>query len=373
MENLQLKSLVTDDGHLELLLETEEVSAPGNDEVIVEMHASPINPSDMGMLFASADMTTAEAAGTSDSPVVRAKIPEAMRSYVAPRVGKALACGNEGAGVVVSAGSSEAAQAIMGKTVAILGGAMYAKYRVIKAGQCLVMPEGTTPKEGASCFVNPLTVLGMIETMRMEGHSAIVHTAAASNLGQMLQKLCINESIDLVNIVRKSEHAELLKGLGAKCVCNSSDDDFMAQLTDAIAETGATVGFDAIGGGDMGAKILTAMEAAAVRGSATAGRYGSTVHKQVYIYGSLDRSPTTFNRSFGMAWGMGGWLMPNFLQKVGPEAAQKLRERVAMEIKTTFASQYTQEVSLQDALTVEAVSVYSKQATGEKYLITPNR
>ncbi len=373
MENLQLKSLVTDDGHLELLLETEEVSAPGNDEVIVEMHASPINPSDMGMLFASADMTTAEAAGTSDSPVVRAKIPEAMRSYVAPRVGKALACGNEGAGVVVSAGSSEAAQAIMGKTVAILGGAMYAKYRVIKAGQCLVMPEGTTPKEGASCFVNPLTVLGMIETMRMEGHSAIVHTAAASNLGQMLQKLCINESIDLVNIVRKSEHAELLKGLGAKCVCNSSDDDFMAQLTDAIAETGATIGFDAIGGGDMGAKILTAMEAAAVRGSATAGRYGSTVHKQGYIYGSLDRSPTTFNRSFGMAWGMGGWLMPNFLQKVGPEAAQKLRERVAMEIKTTFASQYTQEVSLQDALTVEAVSVYSKQATGEKYLITPNR
>ena len=200
MENLQLKSLVTDDGHLELLLETEEVSAPGNDEVIVEMHASPINPSDMGMLFASADMTTAEVAGTSDSPVVRAKIPEAMRSYVAPRVGKALACGNEGAGVVVSAGSSEAAQALMGKTVAILGGAMYAKYRVIQAQQCLVMPEGTTPKESASCFVNPLTVLGMVETMRMEGHSAIVHTAAASNLGQMLQKLCINESIDLVNI-----------------------------------------------------------------------------------------------------------------------------------------------------------------------------
>ncbi len=371
MENLQLRSMVTDDGYLQLSLETEEVATPGDDEVVIRIEAAPINPSDMGLLFGAADMTTAEASGTAARPIIRAKIPPAMLRAVAPRVGRSLPCGNEGAGVVVAAGSSKGAQALMGKTVAVLGGAMYAKYRLMKASQCLPLPAGTTAAEGASCFVNPLTVIGMVETMRLEGHTALVHTAAASNLGQMLQKLCIAEGVDLVNIVRKQEHVDLLKGLGAKYVCNSSDADFMERLVEALTETRATVGFDATGGGKLGSQILTAMEQAAGKYSAGAGAYGSTVHKQVYIYGGLDRTPTTLTRSFGMAWGLGGWLLTPFLQKIGPEAAQKLREKVAAEIKTTFASRYTQSVSLPEALTLKAIGVYAKQATGEKYLITP--
>jgi NADPH:quinone reductase len=372
MENLQLRSMVTEDGYLQLSLETLAVPDPAEDEVVIEIHAAPINPSDMGLLFGPGDMTTAEASGSADQPVIRAKIPEAMQRFAAPRAGQSLPCGNEGAGIVVAAGSSEIAQSLMGRTVAVLGGAMYARYRTMKAKQCLPLHEGTTAAEGASCFVNPLTVLGMVETMRMEGHTALCHTAAASNLGQMLQKVCTNESVDLVNIVRKQEHVDLLKGIGAKYVCNSSDDDFMAQLIAAFTETGATLGFDATGGGALAGQILTAMEVAAnAREPGGGGGYGSATHKQVYIYGGLDRSPTVLNRAFGMAWGLGGWLLTPFLQKIGPQAAQKLREKVADEIKTTFASTYTSEVSLQEALTVDAIAVYGKQATGEKYLINP--
>jgi NADPH2:quinone reductase len=275
--------------------------------------------------------------------------------------------------VVVQAGSSPAAQALMGKTVAILGGAMYAQYRVIKAVQCLVLPPGTTPAEGADCFVNPLTALGMVETMRAEGHKALVHTAAASNLGQMLNKICIKDKVGLVNIVRKPEHVDLLKKIGATYVCSSSSPTFMDDLMEALAASGATVAFDAIGGGRLAGQILTAMEIAANRTSKEYSRYGSTTHKQVYIYGGLDRGPTEFNRAFGMAWGIGGWLLTAFLQKIGFEAAQKLRERVAAEIKTTFASTYTKEVSLAEALRLEEIAVYSKQATGQKYLINPNK
>jgi len=300
-------------------------------------------------------------------------VPPAALNAVAGRLDQSLPVGNEGAGVVVQAGSAPAAQALMGKTVAILGGSMYAQYRCIKAVQCLVLPPGTTAAEGASCFVNPLTALGMIATMRREGHKALVHTAAASNLGQMLNRICLKDNVGLVNIVRKAEQVDVLRKAGATYVCNTSSPAFMDELTDALAATGATVAFDAIGGGTLAGQILTAMEAAANRSAKEYSRYGSTVHKQVYIYGGLDRGPTQFSRTFGMAWGIGGWLLTPFLQKIGLEAAQQLRERVAAEVKTTFASTYTKEISLADALRLDEIAVYSKLATGQKYLINPNR
>jgi NADPH2:quinone reductase len=292
---------------------------------------------------------------------------------LAGRVDQSLPVGNEGAGVVVQAGSSDQARALMGKTVAILGGAMYAQFRCIKASQCLVLPQGTTPAEGASCFVNPLTALGMVETMRREGHSALLHTAAASNLGQMLNKICLGDGVELVNIVRREEQAGVLKAIGAKHVVSSGSQTFLDDLTEALAATGATLAFDAVGGGRLASQILSCMEAAANRTAKEYSRYGSTKHKQVYIYGGLDRGPTEIVRNFGMAWGVGGWLLTAFLQKIGPQAAQKLRERVAAEIKTTFASRYTKEVSLAEALRLEEIAVYGKLATGEKYLMNPNR
>jgi NADPH-dependent curcumin reductase CurA len=324
-------------------------------------------------LFGGADMTTAKVSGSAASPVVTAKIAPEMVRAMAGRVDQSLPVGNEGAGVVIAAGASPSAQALIGKTVAILGGAMYAQYRTMRASQCLLLPKGTTAAEGAACFVNPLTAIGMVETMRLEGHKALVHTAAASNLGQMLLKLCLQEDVGLVNIVRKPEHVKLLKSIGATQVCDMSTPSFMNDLIEALVATGATLAFDAIGGGKQAGQILTAMEVAANRTAKEYSRYGSTVHKQVYIYGGLDRGPTEFNRAFGMAWGIGGWLLTPFLQKIGPEAAQKLRERVASEIKTTFASRYTKTISLVEALQPKEIAVYGKQATGEKYLIAPNK
>ncbi len=370
---LQLRSTVKKNGALELSLAKVPTPEPKPEEVIVRMEASPINPSDQGLLFGGADMNTAKASGTADNPVVTATIPPAAMKALAGRLDQSLPVGNEGAGVVVQAGASPAAQALMGKTVAILGGAMYTQYRCIKAAQCLVLPPGTTPAEGASCFVNPLTALGMVETMRAEGHTALVHTAAASNLGQMLVKICVKDKVGLVNIVRKPEQVDVLKKIGATHVCVSSAPTFMDDLTEALVATGATVGFDATGGGPLAGQILTAMEIAANRTAKEYSRYGSTVHKQVYIYGGLDRSPTTFTRAFGMAWGIGGWLLTPFLQKIGFEAAQKLRQRVAAEIKTTFASTYTKEVSLAGALDLKEIAVYGKMGTGAKYLINPNK
>jgi NADPH:quinone reductase len=369
----QIRSTVKKDGVVELSLLAVATPDPKPEEVIVRMEASPINPSDQGLLFGGADMSAAKASGTPENPVVTAPIPAAAMKGLAGRVDQSLPVGNEGAGVVVRAGASPAAQALLGKTVAILGGGMYTQYRCIKAVQCLVLPPGTTPAEGASCFVNPLTALGMVATMRAEGHTALVHTAAASNLGQMLVKICLMDDVPLVNIVRKAEQVDLLKKIGATHVCNSSAPSFMDDLTEALATTGATVAFDAVGGGRLAGRILTAMEAALNRTAKEYSRYGSTVHKQVYIYGSLDRGPTEFTRTFGQAWGMGGWLLTPFLQKLGFEGAQKLRERVAAEIKTTFASSYTKEISLAQALALDEISVYGKQATGAKYLINPNK
>ncbi len=370
---LSLHSTVKANGTLELRLDEVPVPQPGPDQILIRIEASPINPSDLGLLFGLADMSSAKQGGSADAPIVTADISPSLMGAMAARLDQPMLVGNEGAGVVVAAGGSEAAQALMGKTVAVLGGAMYAQYRCISADQALVLPPGTTPAQGASCFVNPLTALGMVETMKLEKHKALVHTAAASNLGQMLNKICLKDGIDLVNIVRKKEQEDLLKGIGANFVCNSSSDSFLDDLTNALTETRATIAFDAIGGGELASQILTCMEAAANRNATEYSRYGSTVHKQVYIYGGLDRGPTLLRRNYGMAWGLGGWLLPPFLQKIGPEAAQKLRQRVASEIQTTFASHYTREISLAEALSLEEMMQYAKMATGEKYLINPNK
>ncbi|WP_304191820.1 NADH oxidase, partial [Phenylobacterium aquaticum] len=279
--------------------------------------------------------------------------------------------GNEGAGVVIAAGASPAAQALLGKTVALLGGAMYAQFRVVKAADVLLLPEGATARDGASCFVNPLTALGMVETMRREGHTALVHTAAASNLGQMLNKICLMDGVALVNVVRSPEQAALLAGIGAKHVVDSTSANFMEELTDALVETGATLAFDAIGGGKLAGQILTAMEIAANRKMTEYSRYGSTTYKQVYIYGGLDTRITELSRGFGMSWGLGGWLLTPFLMKIGAAEAGKLRQRVADELKTTFASHYSHEISLAEALNPEIIAGYNRRATGEKYLINP--
>ena len=370
---LQLRSLIKRGGELELSLAEEPVAAPQADEVVVRVEAAPLNPSDLGLLFGAADMATAKAAGTPARPVVTAGVPEAAMKSMAARLDASMPVGNEGAGVVVAAGSSPAAQALLGKTVAMIGGAMYTQYRTIAVAQCMLLPEGTTPAEGASSFVNPLTALGMVETMRREGHKALVHTAAASNLGQMLNRICIQDGIGLVNIVRKKEQEEILRAIGAKHVCNASAPTFLQDLTDALVATGATLAFYAIGGGKLAGQILGCMEAAINKTATEYSRYGSATHKQVYIYGGLDRVPTEFVRNFGMAWGMGGWLLFPFLQKIGAEGATKLKERVAAELKTTFASRYTKEVSMTQALMLEEIAVYAKHATGEKYLLVPGR
>lgn len=369
---LELRSLVTDNGTLELSLHEVAVSTPAQDEVVVRVEASPINPSDLGLLIPStADMSAATVTGTPDLPIVTAPLRDGALAGLAARVGISLPVGNEGAGTVVAAGESAQAQALLGKTVGIAGGAMYAQYRVVKAEACLVLPEGASAKEGASSFVNPLTALGMLETMRREGHSALVHTAAASNLGQMLVKACLADGVPLVNIVRKAEQEDILRGLGAVHVCNSSSPSFETDLVEALKATSATLAFDATGGGTLASQILNGMERAANATAAQYSRYGSSVHKQVYIYGSLDTGPTVLTRNFGMAWGVGGWLLTPFLAGAGPETIARLRARVAAELTTTFASTYTQEVSLAGMLQPEAFNSYLQKATGEKYLVTP--
>ena len=368
---LQLRSTVKEDNTLEITLVDRAIPEPGPDEVLVQVEATPLNPSDLGLLFGPADLTTLRVSGTAEYPVVTADIPAELMKMVAGRIGQSMPVGNEGAGTVIGAGASDAAQALMGKRVGIIGGAMYSQYRCVNAFMCLELEAGTTAAEGASCFVNPLTALAMVETMQMENHTALVHTAAASNLGQMLNRICMNEEIGLVNIVRKVEQEAILKDLGAKYIINSTSDSYYDDLTDALADTGATLAFDATGGGKLAGQILTCMEAAALRNMTEYNGYGSDVFKQVYIYGGLDRTPTTLTRNFGFSWSLSGFLLTPFLQKVGIEKSIQMRAKVAAEIKTTFASHYTKEVSLAEALSPEAISVYGKQATGEKYLIKP--
>ena len=371
MDGLQLRTLYKDTGELELSLAKVPVAEPGPDEVTVKVEATPINPSDIGLLFGAANMSAAKFSGSGADAKIVAPVPEGLRRAMAPRAGQSLPAGNEGAGTVIAAGAN--AKHLMGKTVAILGGAMYAQYRTLKASDCLLMHDGVTAAEGASCFVNPLTALGMTETMRREGHTALLHTAAASNLGQMLQKICLKDGIALVNVVRSDAQAKILKDIGAKHVVDSSKASFMEDLIAALVDTGATIAFDAIGGGPLAGQILTAMEVAAVKRSPGGfSRYGSTTYKQVYVYGGLDTGPTLLNRAFGMSWGLGGWLLTPFLIKIGPAETEKLRQRVANEIKTTFASHYTSTVSLPGMLSADAVAGYNKKSTGEKYLVNPS-
>jgi len=369
---LQLQSLVTTDQTVQLSLAEIEIAEPGPGDVVVRVEAAPINPSDLGLLLAGADVTAAVATGSADRPVVMAPLPDAAMRAMQSRVGVPLPVGNEGAGTVVAAGTSQAAQALLGKTVAAAGGAMYSQYRRVDVGLCLELPAGVAAVDGASSFVNPMTALGMVETMRLENHSALVHTAAASNLGQMLNRLCIAEQVPLVNVVRRQEQEDLLRAAGATYVCNSASPAFMDTLTAAIRATGATIGFDATGGGRLASQILTCMEAAANAGATSYSRYGSAVHKQVYIYGSLDRGPTELTRNYGMAWGIGGWLLTPFLQKIGMDGVARLRSKLTAGLTTTFASTYTDQVSLAGALQLDAIAAYARQATGTKYLIRPD-
>jgi len=366
---LQMLSTVREDATVAISLEQTELPSPDTNEVLVRMEAAPINPSDLGNMFAGADLSSLSA--TPGGTGVTATLSRGALRAAAARLGDSLPMGNEGAGIVIEAGTSEAAQALLGKTVALRTGS-YAQYRCVTAEHCLVLPHGTTPQDAASSFVNPLTALGMVETMRLEGHTALVHTAAASNLGKMLQKICIADGVALVNIVRAPTQAQLLREIGATHVCDSSAATFTDDLSDALAQTGATIGFDATGGGGLASQILTAMEAALNRGGGYS-RYGSSVHKQVYLYGSLQLGATELNRSYGMAWGVGGWLLTNFLRRVGHQAGQALMQRVANEVKTTFASHYTNVVSLAEALSIDAIGEYNQKATGKKYLIAPHK
>ena len=371
----EIRSNVTSEGNIEISIASVEKPIPAENEVLIKVEASPINPSDLGLLISfAADLDSLNVTGSGDETVAKMKVHPGLMKAMAPRLDQSMKVGNEGGGVIEDAGTG--AENLIGKTVGVAGGAMYSQYRCVPASSCLVMDDSTTSAEAASSFVNPLTVLGFIETMKMENHTAILHTAAASNLGQMLVKVCKDDSVPLVNIVRKSEQVDLLKNLGAEHVCNTSEPDFMDSLVDALVATGATLGFDATGGGNEGklaGQILSAMEIAANKTAKEYSRYGSDTFKQVYIYGGLDQSPTILNRSFGMQWALGGWLLTPMIGKIGMERFQQMRERVAKEIKTTFASHYTQEVSFEEMLQPETIKAYAKQATGEKYLVTPHK
>ena len=371
----QIRSIVTSEGNVEISIVRVDKPIPADDEVLIEVHAAPINPSDIGLLLTFAgDLSNINISESGDDLVASIKIHPGLMASMKPRLDKSLAVGNEGAGIVVDAGKN--VKELIGKTVGLAGGSMYSEYICVPAINCLVMEEGTTPKEAASSFVNPLTALSFIETMKMENHSAIVHTAAASNLGQMLVKICKDDGIPLVNIVRKQEQVDILKNIGAEYVCNTSDPDFMKTLIKAVVETGATLGFDATGGGNNGelpGQILSAMEVAANKNSKEYSRYGSETYKQVYIYGGLDQTPSILKRSYGMSWGLGGWLLTPMLGKIGMDKFQTMRARIAKEIKTTFASTYIQEISLEEMLQPEIINSFAKHKTGNKYLVNPQK
>ena len=371
----QIRSIVKSEGNIEISIVKVDKPIPADDEVLIEVHAAPINPSDIGLLLTFAgDLSNIDISESGDGLVASIKIHPGLMASMKPRLDKSLAVGNEGAGIVVDAGKN--VKELIGKTVGLAGGSMYSQYVCVPAINCLVMEEGTTPKEAASSFVNPLTALSFIETMKMENHSAIVHTAAASNLGQMLVKICKDDGIPLVNIVRTQEQVDILKNIGAEYVCNTSDPDFMKTLVKAVVETGATLGFDATGGGNNGelpGQILSAMEIAANKNSKEYSRYGSETYKQVYIYGGLDQSPSILKRSYGMSWGLGGWLLTPMLGKIGMDKFQIMRKRIAKEIETTFASTYIQEISLEEMLQPEIINSYAKHKTGNKYLVNPQK
>jgi NADPH2:quinone reductase len=371
----EIRSKVTSEGNIELSITQAELPIPSADEVLIKVEAAPINPSDLGLLLSfAADLSSITTSGSEDEIVTSMKIHPALMGSMKPRLNQSMQAGNEGAGIIIDAG--ENAKELIGKTVGLAGGAMYSQYRCVPAASCLVMDEGTSSAEAASSFVNPLTALSFVETMKMENHTALVHTAAASNLGQMLVKICKDDGIPLVNIVRKSEQVDLLKNLGAEYICNTSDESFMDDLVNALVTTGATLGFDATGGGNNGelpGQILSAMEIAANKTAKEYSRYGSDTYKQVYIYGGLDQSPTVLKRAYGMSWGLGGWLLTPMIGRIGMEKFGQMRMRVAKEIKTTFASSYAEEISFEEMLQPETIKSYAKQATGKKYLVNPHK
>ncbi len=369
-QSLAVRTLVTADGTVELSLEDVPVAAPGPDEVVVRVEAAAVNPSDLGVLFAGADLERAEAVQRAGRPALVAPLSEGAARAAAGRVGQPLTAGNEAAGTVIAAGSSEAAQALMGKVVGIVGGAMYTELRCIDVRACQPFPEGTAAADGAGWFINPMTASAMLGTMRAEGHSAIVHTAAGSSLGRMLLRLCLEDGAGLVNVVRRAEPAAQLREAGAVHVCDSSSSAFSEELADAVAATGATLAFDALGGGELIDQVLDAMERAQMRGRPF-DRYGSTTHKQVYVYGGLDRSPTTLRRTYGMSWGVGGWLLNRSLLRLGGEAVTAMQARVAAEVTTTFATSFTASISLSDVVDPEIARVYGRARTGGKHLVDP--
>lgn len=369
--NRTMLTEVKPEGVLELYLADLPMPQPKAHEVVVRVQAAPINPSDLGLMVGVADTGGAQAIERGGLPGLSMPVAESGLRFMAGRIGQAMPIGNEGCGVVVAAGDSPEAQALMGKTVALIGGEIYAQYRCLSVMACMPLPDGTSPADGASCFVNPLTSLGFVETMKMEGYKAIVHAAAASNLGQMLVRICKADGIPLINIVRSQAQVDLLKGIGAEIVLNSADADFTEQLTSAIEKTEAFIGFDPIGGGKLSGQILGAMEAAAVRRMSAYSRYGSDQMKQVYIYGALDVGPTILNRNFGLTWGLGGWLLTPFMAKAGGEVVGRMRARVAAELTTTFKSHYSHEISLEQAVDLATMQAYNAKKTGEKYLIRP--
>ena len=371
----EIRSTVTSDGTVEISIVNAAMPVPSENEVLIKVEAAPINPSDLALLISfAADLDSIEFSGEDETSKTTIKIRPGLMAALKGRVDQPMSAGNEGAGIVVGAG--EKATALIGKTVGVAGGSMYSQYRCAPASSCLVMDEGITSTEAASSFVNPLTALAFIETMKMENHAALVNTAAASNLGQMLVKICKDDGIPLVNIVRKPEQVKILKDLGAEYICDTSQSDFMKDLVEALISTGATLGFDATGGGNEGklpGQILAAMEIAANKTAKEYSRYGSDVYKQVYIYGGLDPTPTVLNRSYGLQWGLGGWLLTPMIGRIGMERFAEMRQRVVREIKTTFASHYTQEISLEDMLLPDNIKAYAKQGTGAKYLVNPHK
>jgi NADPH2:quinone reductase len=373
----EIRSTVTSEGIIEISIANVPMPVPSESEVLIKVEAAPINPSDLALLVSfAADLDSAQFSKSKEDQISKAtiKIRPGLMNALKGRVGQPMPAGNEGAGIVIGAG--EKAKALIGKTVGVAGGSMYSQYRCAPASSCLVMDEGISSIEAASSFVNPLTALAFVETMKMENHTAMVNTAAASNLGQMLVKICKDDGIPLVNIVRKPAQVKILQDLGAEYICDTSHPDFMKDLVAALVATGATLGFDATGGGNEGklpGQILGAMEIAANKTAKEYSRYGSDIYKQVYIYGGLDPNPTVLNRSFGLQWGLGGWLLTPMIGRIGMERFGEMRQRVVKEIKTTFASHYTQEISLEDMLQPDIIKAYARQGTGAKYLVNPQK